>query len=193
MVTGTAEDLINAAQRLMLRQGYAATGINEVCRGAGVSKGAFYHFFESKEALTIAALESFYRWGIAELMSIDLSAVAPADRLPLFVERVAERAPFLWEHGCLMGGLATEIALASDTLQQEIARLFNRFVAPLAELAQPFAASLATEELNATALAEDFLIVVEGAIVLSRAHRDPQRIRRALERHAYLLRRLPRR
>jgi TetR/AcrR family transcriptional repressor of nem operon len=192
MSSGTQEDLITAARDLMLRHGYAATGINDICREAGVSKGAFYHFFETKEALTIAALDSFYRLGMEELMSIDASADDPA-ALPRFVERVAEHAPRIWEHGCLLGGLATEMAFSSDTLQHEVARLFDQFAARIAEFAGPFVASLATDELGATAIAEDFLAIVEGAIVLSRAHRDPQRIRAALERYAQSLRRLPRR
>jgi TetR/AcrR family transcriptional repressor of nem operon len=193
MSAGTEEDLIEAARKLMLRQGYAATGINEICREAGVSKGAFYHFFETKEAVTIAALESFYQSGIEELMSIDVRAATAAEALPRFLERVAERAPKIWKQGCLLGGLAVEMSLSNETLQHEVARLFDQLAAHIAELARPFVASLATDELSATAIAEDFLAIVEGAIVLSRAHRDPRRIRAALERYAQSLRRLPRR
>lgn len=193
MSSGTREDLIGATRRLMLRQGYAATGINEICGEAGVSKGAFYHCFDTKEAVTIAALESFYRAGVEELMAIDLSTVDPAGALPLFVDRAAERASKLWKDGCLLGGLATEMAFSSETLRRHVARLFDQLAAHVARLAEPFVASLQTDELSATAIAEDFLAITEGAIVLSRAHRDPRRIRAALHRYAASLRRLPRR
>jgi hypothetical protein len=53
-------------------------------------------------------------------------------------------------------------------------------------------ASLPTDDLSATAVAEDFLAFVEGAIVLSRAHRDPRRIRSALKRYASSLRHMRR-
>ncbi|MHB1313202.1 MAG: TetR/AcrR family transcriptional regulator [Gemmatimonadaceae bacterium] len=193
MTSGTEEDLISAARQLILRQGYAGTGINEICQVAGVSKGAFYHCFESKEALTLVALERFYRERIDALMAIDLGAAKPADALLLFLERVAERAPALWEHGCLIGGLATEMSLSSDVLQHEVARLFDQFAARLLPLAKPFVAARVTGKLGATAIVDDFLAIVEGAIVLSRAHRDPRRIRSAIERYAQSLRRLPRR
>lgn len=189
----TQERLIGAAQELMLHQGYGATGINEICGEAGVSKGAFYHFFESKEALAAAALERFHRQGIEALMAIDVSAAPPEDRLPRFIERVAELAPRLWEQGCLLGGLATEMALSNDALQRQVARLFDQIAALVAPLAAPFVQSLATKGLSAKAIAEDFLAITEGSIVLSRAHRDPRRIRAALERYARALRRLPRR
>lgn len=193
MAKDTQESLIHAARGLLLRQGYGATGINEICSEAGVSKGAFYHFFESKEALAAAALESFHRQGLEELRSIDVSAAPPAERLPLFIERVAERAPLLWEQGCLLGGLASEMALSNDAMQRQVARLFDQIAALLAPLAAPFVQSLATKGLTAKAIAEDFLAITEGSIVLSRAHRDPRRIRAALERYAQCLRRLPRR
>lgn len=192
MSSGTQEDLISAARQLMLRQGYAATGINDICRKAGVSKGAFYHSFPSKEVLAVAALGSFHRRGLDELMSIDVSAAPPADRLPLFVERLADRAPLLWKHGCLIGGLATEMALTSDRLQRDVAQRFDEVAAIVERLAEPFVASLPAGDLTATAVAEDFLALVEGAVVLSRAHRDPQRIRAALKRYASSLRHLRR-
>ena len=192
MSSETQEQLISAAQQLMLRRGYTATGINDICREAGVSKGAFYHSFPSKEVLAVAALKSFYRRGLDELRSIDVSAAPPAERLPLFVERLADRAPHLWEHGCLIGGLATEMALTSTTLQRNVALQFDELAAVVAQLAGAFVASLPKDHPSATAVAEDLLAFIEGAVVLSRAHRDPQRMRAALKRYASSLRLLRR-
>ena len=38
---------------------YASTGVAEICKKAGVNKGSFYHFFESKEELAINALDAY--------------------------------------------------------------------------------------------------------------------------------------
>ena len=51
--------LIDAAQLLVRRQGYAATSVDEICTSAGVSKGAFFHHFTSKEALAAAAADQW--------------------------------------------------------------------------------------------------------------------------------------
>ena len=48
------EELIDCAQRLFLAQGYEKTTINEVIAATGLSKGAFYHHFRSKEDLLAA-------------------------------------------------------------------------------------------------------------------------------------------
>lgn len=188
MADGTQERLITAARELMLRRGYGATGINDICGAAGVSKGAFYHSFPSKEAIAVVALHSFHRGAMDALASIDVGAAAPEERLPLFVDRLAERAPTLWEHGCLLGGLATEMAVESDTLQRQVAEQFDELAAVVARLAKPFAAALPAGAPGASAIAEDLLAFIEGAIVLSRAHRDPHRLRAALKRHATSLR-----
>lgn len=188
-MSGDAQErLISAGRQLMLERGYAGTGINDICVEAGVSKGAFYHSFPTKEALAIAALDSFYRRGVEELSSIDVSAAAPADRLPLFVERLAGRASVLWKHGCLIGGLASEMALASDELQRHVARQFDELAAIVARVAEPYVQALGLPGISATSVAEDLLAFIEGIIVLSRAHRDPRRLKAPLERYAAGLR-----
>lgn len=46
-----AERLVQAAVRLFAERGYGATTVQDVVDGAGVTKGAMYHYFDSKEAL----------------------------------------------------------------------------------------------------------------------------------------------
>src|SRR5437588_558763 len=42
------ERLLDAAQRLMLARGFAATSVDEICAAAKLTKGSFFHYFESK-------------------------------------------------------------------------------------------------------------------------------------------------
>ena len=57
----TKEKLLDAAMKLMLAQGFEATSVDEIIAGAEATKGSFFHFFKSKEALGKAALERFVR------------------------------------------------------------------------------------------------------------------------------------
>src|SRR5262245_51044563 len=60
--TSTArERLLDAACELMQARSYGTVGVAEVCARADVRKGSFYHFFPSKQALTLAAIDT--HWG----------------------------------------------------------------------------------------------------------------------------------
>jgi TetR/AcrR family transcriptional regulator, transcriptional repressor for nem operon len=49
--------LLDAALAIVRRKGWAATSVDQLCRAAGVTKGAFFHHFESKESLGVAAAQ----------------------------------------------------------------------------------------------------------------------------------------
>ncbi len=55
----TRRRILSAAVGLFATQGYNASGVAEICRAAGVSKGAFYHHFPGKQDLFVAVLEDW--------------------------------------------------------------------------------------------------------------------------------------
>jgi len=59
--SATREPLVAAAVRLMLTKGYVATTVDDVCASARLTKGAFFHYFEDKEALAQAADRAMHR------------------------------------------------------------------------------------------------------------------------------------
>ena len=53
---GARSKLLDAAFSIIREKGYAATSVDELCARAGVTKGAFFHHFPSKDSLAVAAV-----------------------------------------------------------------------------------------------------------------------------------------
>jgi TetR/AcrR family transcriptional regulator, transcriptional repressor for nem operon len=61
----TRRKLIEGTLDLMLKRGFNATAVDEICAGAGVTKGAFFHHFKDKEDIALAALKSWAEMGLS--------------------------------------------------------------------------------------------------------------------------------
>ena len=182
-VTDTHEKLLDAALRLMLSKGYPATTVDEICAEAGVSKGSFYHFFKTKEDLGLATIERFYQRGQDELLNGPFTELEdPVERAFGYIDHVEARSTFLWTDGCLLGSFALELANTHPGVREEVSRMFDQITAQMASVFRPIADRAEEGGPTATALAEMFLSILEGSILLARAHHDPDRIPKAVRR-----------
>jgi TetR/AcrR family transcriptional regulator, transcriptional repressor for nem operon len=59
-VSDAKEHIIKVACKLFLQKNYKEVTMKELVKSTGLSKGAFYHYFESKEQLFLAVLEFFF-------------------------------------------------------------------------------------------------------------------------------------
>jgi TetR/AcrR family transcriptional repressor of nem operon len=163
----------------MLKHGYAATSVDDICSGAGVTKGSFYHFFENKEDLGLAVLNGFYEQGAVRLASGAYATMNdPHRRLLALFDHLEEIGPVLWRDGCLIGNFACELADSSEKIRLRVAEIFEDLVSRLAPVFQP----VAHNRREAAELAEQTIMVIEGAVVMARAHGDPKRISSGLRR-----------
>jgi AcrR family transcriptional regulator len=113
----TRNHILEAATHLFSKNGYEATGVAEICQAAGVSKGAFYHHFPTKQAVFLELLNSYLNGietgfnlmrkevqdvpqVILQMASLVGSLFQTADiHLPIFLEfwTQANHDPHIWE------------------------------------------------------------------------------------------------
>jgi TetR/AcrR family transcriptional repressor of nem operon len=61
----TRRKLIEATMSLMLKRGFNATTVDEICAEAGVTKGSFFHHFENKDDIGQAVVKAWGEFGQA--------------------------------------------------------------------------------------------------------------------------------
>lgn len=184
----TREALLGAARGLFLRQGFTATGIDEICAAAGITKGALFHYFESKESLGQAALERWVADGMRAFGSGQyLQEPDPLKRALGFVDFAIELSR-MGPPGCIVGIFAQELAPTNDAVRATCAVSFSDWIGNFEKLiADAKAAYAPGSNLDPKSLARHALTVFQGALVLARAYQQPEIIAEQL-RHfrAYL-------
>ncbi len=186
----TARDkVIVAAQKLMTGQGYSATTVDTIVREAGVAKGSFYHAFESKQDLALAALEDFAIQAWSVVSSGPYRQESDAVRRALaFVDFLEESAESLWAQGSLLGSLAVEVADKHPELRQRISNLFSRYEDKFVRLFAPALEVRGVQQPAARELAVHLLAVIEGSAITARSHGEARYLRAGLAHFGRYLR-----
>ena len=175
------EKIISAAQQLMVGQGYSATTVDEIVASAGVAKGSFYHAFVSKEALALVALEDYFKRGMGVIGAGSYRQEPdPVRRLYGFLNYIEEVAGDLWQHGCLLGSITLELADTYPGLIDKVDALFLEMESRITALFKPALQEQGITNPTGEELARHMLVVIEGAIIMAKSHRNAGYLKEAL-------------
>jgi TetR/AcrR family transcriptional regulator, transcriptional repressor for nem operon len=160
------ETVINVASRLFREHGFDGIGLKDLMKGAGLTQGAFYKQFASKEDLAAQAsrraLESaFTRWSVA----IAAKPEDPLGAVLAFYLSMVHREEMM--NGCPV------VALAADAARQggEVKASFEAGIKAYLEVLGRFIAETKDSEAKGKAMAVFSMMV--GAVTLARAVNDP--------------------
>lgn len=123
-------EMLDRALALFLRHGYDNVSLNDVIADAGVSKGAFYHWFPGKDALITAIAERSARDGVA----------AVEDALAACGGNALERLNAVLQAGFdikVKMGVPEQLAAMPSLLRADNAHLYGRIVTAGEELLRP--------------------------------------------------------
>ncbi len=166
---GTKERLIESARFLFWERGFAGTSMADLLAHSQVNSGSFYHFFESKEALLRAVLETYVQ--ALRPVVIDpafASAREPVERIFAILEGYRGRILQTdCKYGCPLGRLALEIDPENRPAHDLISQNFTGWIGAVRECVDQMKLPAGTDS---EALATYVLAVMEGGVMLSRSY-----------------------
>jgi TetR/AcrR family transcriptional repressor of nem operon len=180
----TRARILATAREMFHGRSYADVGIQEICEGAKVQKGSFYHFFPSKQELAMAVIDDMADdWAhgfVAEAFDQNLP---PVERLDYMID-----AAYYWQKaakdiegrmpGCLFGNLALEMSTRDDVMRAKLNAVFEKAKDKFRVTLDEAVAAGTFAPMNTEDTATAMLAFLEGIILLAKSRNDPDVILR---------------
>lgn len=177
------ERLLNAALELIWERSYGVVTIDAICEKAGVKKGSFYYFFESKSDLSVEALNANWeQCGKLKWDSVFSASVPPLERILGYARLLYEgQVEVKKQHGQVLGcpcfSIGTEISTQNEKLRaktQEILQIQLRYLESAIRDAQ---AEGSVPPGDATMKAKCLFALFEGCMGQARIQNDLEFLR----------------
>ena len=184
----TRDRILREAARMFALKGFHDTKVDEIIKAAEVTSGAFFHHFKGKEDLGFAVIDHHMEERCRVLDQIEKSLPTDGNNDPL--DRVFRRLDAVCEMvvrrrnrkgGCLIGNLSTTLSDTHPAFRKRLGKCFD-------EMAEEFRVHLdeavadrgLSGDQDTWEMARYIVSVIEGAIMLTRTHRDVDLIQRQI-------------
>jgi TetR/AcrR family transcriptional repressor of nem operon len=179
-VTLTAKDkLLNVSLQAIRSKGYDATSVDDLCKAAGVTKGAFFHHFKTKEELGVAAA---LHWNETTGRLFEQAPYhhpkEPIDRIFAYLDFRATLigGGSLPEFTCLLGTMVQETFETSPAIRDACEAGISGHAATLEADIQNAMDQFGLTGFTASSLALHTQTVLQGAFILAKAKGGPQAV-----------------
>jgi TetR/AcrR family transcriptional repressor of nem operon len=179
----TREKILREATRLFTLKGYHDTKLDEILRAAGLTTGAYFHHFRSKEEVAFAAMDWYLEQRRHELTQIEQGlrrgpSTDPLEPVFRWLDAIQERFRRRSEAkaaGCIFGNLSTALCDIHEGFRQRLAESFDQMALDFkVRLDAAARQACPGRRLDTLAIARYIIAVLEGSIVLARAHQEPR-------------------
>ncbi len=173
----TKEKLLDTSIGLMLKKGFTATSVDEICQTAGLTKGSFFHYFESKEDLADAALHRFWQSQIDMLETGSFNTMEdPLECVYGYVDFFAMlmKNPDV-PKSCLVGNLTQELSKTHPQIRTVCSENFSWHVEMLKQMLDKAKERYAKNaDFDTKSLAEHFVSIIQGSFILAKAKQEDE-------------------
>ena len=176
--------LLEAAREVIRRKGFAATSVDDLCRSAGVTKGAFFHHFKTKDALGVAAAIFWSETTSAFFASAPYHE--PDDPLNRVLAYLDFRKGIIggetFEYTCLVGTMTQEMHESAPAIRDACAASILGHAATLeADIEAARKQRNIDADWTAESLARHTQAVLQGGFILAKATGNPDLARESVD------------
>jgi TetR/AcrR family transcriptional repressor of nem operon len=173
--TNKKEHILLSGLEILRRHGYNGTGVKDIVDAAGVPKGSFYNYFDSKESFAIEALEA----AAAQTMESNHSLLSVAGKTPLqqlihYFEFHADQSSHDdFQVGCFFGNMCQEMADNNPSIRGKVSQILKQITRLFEDqLEQAKAAGEISANTNTQVTAEFMFNAWEGTLMRMKASKS---------------------
>jgi len=173
----TRGKLLDAARDVIRTKGYAGSTVDDICAAARVTKGSFFHYFDSKEELGVAAIERFGAMAATLFASAPYRSESdPRDRVLGYVDfRISLLRGEIPLYTCLIGTTVQEAYATHPNLRAACDRVLSEHVAELTrDLAAAKSCYASDAPWDPESVGYFIQCVLQGAFIFAKAKQGPE-------------------
>lgn len=173
-VTDTAQEILDAAERLVQTHGFNAFSYADIATKVGITKASLHYHFATKAELGRSLITRYHERFFAALTEIDVISDDAREKLNRYVELYT--AVLEDNRMCLCGMLASDFSTLPKAMKDGVKRFFDANESWLATtLEQGRKARQLRFEAPGTEVARTFVSTLEGAMLVARSYADVAR------------------
>ena len=163
----THERIVSVAARAIRRSGYAGTGVADIMKEAGLTHGAFYAHFASREAMLAEAAGHACAESVAVAANVIASAPPDAALASMLAAYLSREHVEQAEAGCPLAALGSETSRQAPEVRKAVTRHVKEMIDLVARQSPDWGQPGAHERALVT------VATMLGALLLARAVDDP--------------------
>lgn len=124
------EKVIQIGLNLFCAKGYGNVGLDEICKETGMTKGAFYNAFESKENFLLVTLASFDKSNTERITNVltPNTKVKAFDQLEEFYAEMLKMQPKMNFMGCMVNNMMSELGAINEKVADATSKGFEKII-----------------------------------------------------------------
>jgi TetR/AcrR family transcriptional repressor of nem operon len=123
------DKVLQSGVQLFWHKGYHHLGVDEICKTTGMTKGAFYNAFKSKENFLLSCIESYRKMNVKHITeALNSKEEKAIDRILNMYINMLKNQPNMNYTGCMTNNIMSEIGSANKVVSQATADAFDNLL-----------------------------------------------------------------